>query len=353
MCGLARTDQILLCACVLNAVVLRHPARWGQRLRWLALVGSTAAIVLTPWFAWNQRTFGTLEQVSGQIKRHSSVLWGALPHDGSSPNAAIKTAVTRLFAPVVVVLRSLSVNYEMKARWTPWLLALWLVPALWLAALGARRIQARGATDMLSVGLVYILAHVVLYGVVFGFYAPWYAAPVAALSAMFVGAGVTSGFRSVRGRRLLVTLLPLLGVQIALVFINLQAQPHHRRGAEYHWRAQFDHALELFPKGLRIGLFDAGAAGYVAGWYPLITVVNLDGMVNNAAVVAIDAGRYPEYLIDHVDLFLQSPRRLRMFLDDEEFERCMRILELRKVPTPLPSDDGEVQNSSPPEERSK
>jgi hypothetical protein len=88
--------------------------------------------------------------------------------------------------------------------------------------------------------------------------------------------------------------------------------------------------LKSYSKGpIRIGLFDGGAAGYFAGWYPNVTIVNLDGLVNNVAIDSLDQGRYPEYVAANVDVFLQSPRRTMIFLDAAQYAHLLDLLERR------------------------
>jgi hypothetical protein len=64
-------------------------------------------------------------------------------------------------------------------------------------------------------------------------------------------------------------------------------------------------------------------------WYPNITIVNLDGLVNNAAIDALERGQYPEYVAANIDVFLQSPKRTGMFLDKPQYARLLDLLEKR------------------------
>jgi len=57
-----------------------------------------------------------------------------------------------------------------------------------------------------------------------------------------------------------------------------------------------------------------------------ITVVNLDCLVNNAAYDALRAGRYPEYVVRTVDVFIQPIGRTRMFLDRSQYEHLLHLL---------------------------
>jgi hypothetical protein len=104
---------------------------------------------------------------------------------------------------------------------------------------------------------------------------------------------------------------------------------HGARGAEIAWRERFDRVLRAAPAGGRIGAWDAGAAGYVALQYPQITIVNLDGLVNNRAFAAVREGRYAEYLLTELDYLIQPPQRARMYLAPDELAAFLAEFERR------------------------
>ena len=47
--------------------------------------------------------------------------------------------------------------------------------------------------------------------------------------------------------------------------------------------------------------------------------------MNNVAWNAVREGRYADYLVNNVDVYMQSPRRARTFLDDAQYERLIRL----------------------------
>jgi hypothetical protein len=331
LCGLARTDEVFIAFVAIMAVVAQRPGGWRKQVRWLAPAAATASVVLAPWFIWNQTTFGTLEQVSSQAKRLAKVLWGILPNDWSSPLAVMTTATTYLFTPVIVMAKWLCVEdlTHPTSRWTLSLAWLLLGPGLWVAFRGARVMRAKGAGPLLAFAAAFLTAHTVLYGFVLRFYAPWYAGPYFAVIAMFVAVGLSVDVRPTSGRMLLAgAALPMVASQLTLLLLFARNADHGKRGAERRWSQQFARILRRSPAGARVGLFDAGAAGYVSGWYPGIHIVNLDGLVNNQAIAALKQGRYPEYVVENVQ-FIQSVRRTKMFLNDSEYDRLLRLLRER------------------------
>jgi hypothetical protein len=78
------------------------------------------------------------------------------------------------------------------------------------------------------------------------------------------------------------------------------------RGEEAVVRPILTKIARLAPGTRTVGVFNAGAAGYFAPEIGPFTVVNLDGLVNNAAVVAWRNGRYFEYLENHVDVVIDD-----------------------------------------------
>ena len=327
--GLARTDLLPLAGGVAGIAAVHRPIRWRARLRWFGLAALTAGVVSSPWFGWNLQNFGTIEQTSGRAKRHAVYVYGMLPSRLDGPIHIVATGASRLFAPVVTLTGWLTREdfKNQPDKWWPWIAGLWLVVGSWLAVAGVRTLYAGGFRELVVLLVIFLASHVVLYGFVLGFYAPWYASAFCAFAAILVGCALAR----MRLRSLVPVLSLLACVQVTLPILHASSAPYVRRGAEHYWAARLTKIASSYPNGVRVGLFDAGAAGYVAGWIPRLTVVNLDGIVNNAALSAIEAGRYPEYIVDHVDILLQSPKRSKMFLGEGEYERLLELWAKRGV----------------------
>jgi hypothetical protein len=86
------------------------------------------------------------------------------------------------------------------------------------------------------------------------------------------------------------------------------------RGEERVVRPILTRIVRQAPGTRTVGIFNAGAAGYFAPEVGPITVVNLDGLVNNAAVTAWRAGDYLGYLERDVDVVINDANGTLNFL---------------------------------------
>jgi hypothetical protein len=73
-----------------------------------------------------------------------------------------------------------------------------------------------------------------------------------------------------------------------------------------------------------------GAFGYVATKFENVTVVNLDGVVNNRAYEAAREGRYGRYIADNIQVLVEDLRFGRPFYRPGEEQALTRLY--RKVP---------------------
>jgi hypothetical protein len=330
LCGLARTDNLPLAGLAAGAVLLGAGSRRLARL--LALAGG-AAVVSAPWFLWNLATFGDVIQVSGRAKLLARGLFGALPWDWSDPVRAADSAADLLAAPLRVPGLFLCGEEFTAGRWSFPLFLLTLAGLATAAVCGLRALRRRGRQREPAVifAVVYLLAHVAVYGAVWRAYASWYAHTVWALLILLAAAAAREAAAAGgRGRRTV-----RLGLAVAVAAQLLQwplflvRVPHGARGTELRFAALQEQVLvraaarraggDRLP--LVLGAFDAGALGYLLGRHPDVTVTNLDGLVNNAAFAAARDGRYEEWILQHVDYLAQDPARARLHLDSAGVER--------------------------------
>jgi 4-amino-4-deoxy-L-arabinose transferase-like glycosyltransferase len=330
LAGLARIDHLISLGLSLSLLIaLQRELPLRLRLRHLALVALLSATIVAPWFAWCRLEFGSFLPVSGQVKLYTDRIVSALPHDYSRPSAALYSSLHAVAAPVVSCARWLCGEEFTSMRWSWGAIGLSLLCGGFLIWQGTREWIRRAGSCTLWGALAFACVHQVLFGLIWHSYSVWYAHPLLALSCLALAALPRAG-RSWASSAALVGFVIL---QLGLGLGYALRVAHGARGAESAWRARFDRVLQVAPAGGRIGAWDAGAAGYVALLYPQITIVNLDGLVNNrGAFDAVRAGRYGEYLLSELDYLIQPPQRARMYLQGEELTRFLEAYRARSGP---------------------
>jgi hypothetical protein len=326
LAGLARIDQLAsLGAGVAVLLLSRRELALRARVLRLAAIGATSALVVAPWLLWCRLGFGSFIPVSGQVKLTTDHIVSALPRDLSHFGAALETTGYALFAPLLSCTRWLAGEEFAPMRWSVACAALSLLALAILFPLGARTLRRRGGGASLSVIAVFALVHQCLFGWLWRSYSVWYAHPLIALSCLLLAALPRDGSRWLRRS----AIAGFAAAQFTLAALYVVRVDHGARGAEIAWRERFDRVLRAAPAGGRIGAWDAGAAGYVALQYPQITIVNLDGLVNNRAFAAVREGRYAEYLLTELDYLIQPPQRARMYLAPDELAAFLAEFERR------------------------
>ncbi len=302
---LTRTDNAILLVCC-HGWLLWRTRRDGVRLRHAAASIAAAGVIAGPWLAWSWVRFGSPVQVSGLAVAHiARALAGA-------PAWLSATAATKLLhnlATVATYVPIYRVNNHSFVAAAAGNAA--IITALATAvALCYRRDVAESrrafvgrlapwAAPLVAYGLfiaVHTLRAVELRG--------WYysaTVPVASL-VLALGADYVAGCLSAAPatRRLLSgTALVLVAVVLAS---SLRAGAARRCG-EADGYAMITALNRALPDRTRLGSWNAGLFGY---FYERGEVVNLDGLVNNAAYAAIltrSVGAYVvrrdvDYLLD-------------------------------------------------------
>lgn len=312
---LARTDNGPLLGLTLALITLGSwfAARgaWRRLLGFFVVAGVTAALITLPWFLWNLVTFGTPWQVSGAAKLANPQIFGHVP-------AALGHRL-RYLAAFVWVPAFFAAGESMKHRaaftaiaWAEWLTLAALLPFLILALRRARAAFLRP----LALGLFgYLAAHAVIYALILRTYVVWYATVPTFILVLLAG-GVAAGELL---ERLRTAWRVALTVAVAAAGVLIFAQYFHAtqvkpRGEEFVVRPILTKIARQAPGTRTIGVFNAGAAGYFAPEIGPFTVVNLDGLVNNPAVTAWQAGRYFEYLDRNVDVVIDDADGTLSFL---------------------------------------
>ncbi len=269
---LGRTDHLIL---VMPPLLY---AWWvaGKDWRRLLVMGAAGLAVLSPWLAWNLATFGSVTQSSGAAFSYTQHQLLLVPQ-GSGPVTYAKGAI----------LGSLQV-----LRWIGYSLAapgVWVgLAALAVAATWRRRpwISSPRSTFLWSAALGVLLL-LAAHGAIRWSFRTWYAVPTLMVASLLVAA--FSSWSSLRLPRWVVGGAATLG----LVAYALAAQ---RYPAEHASQANMYRAAEWasrnVPADVRVGVFNSGIMAYFSGR----TVVNLDGLVSNAAADALRERRLWEYV---------------------------------------------------------
>lgn len=336
--GLARTDNLVVLGMAVSLFtillfrwrVTALPALFG----WLAAIAATAALVVAPWLLWNQTQFGSVIQTSGQMKLHTSGIYGTLHWDWSGLRGIVKSIWTIELTPLLWPTRYLAGEEFHEPRLT--YVVVWGVVACLFASVlaGGRALFERARDARLlalpAFSLLYLALHTFLYAGWWRIYASWYALPylgfLAVVQGMLLGA-LLSTASPVRPalRRGLVAALALLHLGLAAAFA--MTVPHEPKGPEKEFGPTLQRLAESLPNGSVVGAFNAGRLGYVARLHPSLVVTNLDGLVNNEVSAAVRRGTYRSYLVDRVDVLTEDPKFARMFLSAAEVDSLESIFE--------------------------
>lgn len=314
-CGWARTDNLVVAGGALVGWAgwqANACSAWRTHLGWLARVAVVSAVCMSPWFAWSYSKFRSVVQVSALMKHHVVDYWGQIPWNTASIATTVQSIISSLFAPVFVPTNLLAAE-EFGAASLYLVLSVILIltvtPVLWFGLRqGWLGRPDRTLKAVLVFPITYIGLHVFLFGFVGRQYATWYAHSPHALFCGLVGMAASPLLHGSKAMRGVVATWALAFIAVfAVEYVRYgSADGHGGRGPELRHRPAFEAILRQRPRGAVAGAFDAGAIGYIATAYPTITVVNLDGMVNNRVYRAYLDGRYEEYVRSTIDVALQD-----------------------------------------------
>ena len=281
--GFARVDALLAAPAmaVASAIALR---RAGEFRRLPGLAGAALAGVAVPtlaWMLWFVRATGSAVPVSGRAVRYQ-----ALSNVGHAPT------LSNLYLPMARRMAVTLLHGHAVSLATLVLLLGAIVACAGRAGLGEAWGRARPLGAMLGFAALLVVAYA---GFVF---APWYfsrylapaALPLAILAALWLD--VLRG-RLPQARRRAATI-----AAIALAAMLSLAHPAARRLADprppHAGYARIGAwAARQFAPGTMVGGSQSGGLGYVAD---SLVVLNLDGVVNAAALAAMQRHDYAGYL---------------------------------------------------------
>jgi len=314
--GLARVDNLIpvgIAAAMLALFASETHRSARARAAWVIGAAVTALIVAAPWLVWNQANFASIVPVSGQVKFQRPDIFGALPLNWNGIIPTVKSLIYQLFAPIVISSRYITGEEFMPARYSPVVGAGFLILLLIPVIASRTKILASFFSRNIAVFVgTYAAVHVLLFGFIWRAYMSWYALPFFALATVFAGMLIPSMKRARLAGALFIV------VSLLAYGLFLKRLPH-RSGGEL---AQYEERIEAVAQqstGVSIlGVYDAGAVGYVATKYPAVTVTNLDGLVNNAAYHAVQEGTFPEYILETVDVLFEPPSWALMYIDSTQ-----------------------------------
>lgn len=328
LCGLvslARTDTIMLAGLVLAGALLLPaagvpatagslrripaPSPFGPRLRGALVVVAVMLATVAPWVVWNLARFGTIVQVSARSHHlHAVTNRGAGAPEGLAQNLRVGANLARGLAdqfatrlhipfPLAVALLVAGVAF----------FALWMVHAL--RAPGTRG-AARRALRALDAPVLYAVGFLAATFLVLGHIRSWYIAGPLAVGALLVSLPARFGWGdpgAPRAGRLMARIVFVVTIAGHMALAPVYA--HHivtSARTKFVWREVAEWVGAHTEPGTRVASFNSGSFGYLSPR----TVVNLDCVVNNPGMEALEQRRLIEFLRDW---------QIRYVIDDEGY----------------------------------
>lgn len=274
---LARSDSIFLLAAVSAGFLAERERPLRARAAAACAVCATALLVCAPWFAWNLASFGTIRQVSGEVKPYLQRL--LFLKEGGAYDAAHLVPKLLENAKMSSVMMATSSGLRTFGFTALLLLAV-------MAVLLPRAREDRTGLPLADVLLAYLGGIFCFYSFYFWHIQAWYFhTPLMAFSILL--GWTASRWAGLFPRRGNAVITAVLAVILAVSALN---GARHWRIGFYPWQASFyDVAHDLgrrFGAEGRFGAFNSGIYGY----YSSVPVVNMDGLVNNRAYRAMREG---------------------------------------------------------------
>lgn len=317
---LTRTDTAFAAAAIAVWVLWQVRAR---PLRTVATQAGAAAVtalaVVLPWLVWNLATFGTIEQASTRAR--PMVMWQLATGDTSPQLAEGVTAATSYLLE----------NWSVDLGWAPLLAVGALVAACWAWRRfgfphGWTRQLLLLAMLLLGSGTLLAAFHSGVRLLSREYYFEWVrmavgilvAAAVAGFAAAAVGSAPPEGRRETQRR----ADLGLCLLTVATAFLAASATVQHLRDPPFDWQLSMVDAGRWLEQHTepdeRIVSFNSGLIGY----FSQRPVINLDGVINNASLAALEDEQLARFICDsgarwYVDFDPVVLGEYRSFLGDD------------------------------------
>jgi hypothetical protein len=289
---------------------------------WLLITGASALAIMSPWFIWNLSNFGSILQVSGQVKFYSHGIYGALSTDWSSISGVVKSLLYPAAAPVFWPTRWLLGEEFQPPRLTIivvfFLACGVLIPLVYARRSLISRLRATNSTFLITCPLILMFLHTLVLGFVFRSYGTWYALPYFACLCLIVAVSVPSFLTDPAVPRWLSKPFPIFATTLlmAVLALGICRFPWQLDRLEKGWGSEIDAVAVRYPQGAVVGAFNAGIISWVASPHKNIKVTNLDCLVNNLAFAAVKRSAYLEYVINTVDVMAENPKGAAMYLTE-------------------------------------
>lgn len=293
---LARVDTAILVALLGLSELTRGS------FRRLLVVAGAAVVVVAPWWLYSLAEFGTMVPQSGAAVQELVSVHRDIGLE--IPEQLAWGAGTLIGAPFTEFRALRDFLFPRPALATIVWLGIFVALMFAIVRLGALR-RERGPLLALMLHGAVILAFYSLVVSALWFF-DRYLAPAHAVATLLIAAAAGSAWRSARGRgRWRVPAVALMAVLAALTVVSFTQSasfvletPAASRGAGYDgangYREVARQIIAMAPDGAVIGSLQSGALGYYAGERG-IKVVNLDGVVDQNAAVALRDSRLAAY----------------------------------------------------------
>lgn len=278
---LARLDTALYAVAVLCWVLFRKGWKYGfPRAVGTGLVMS---LVVLPWLAWNYLTFDMVLTSASQTGALVSYTLNAQDH-GVSLFEIAKATVYHFYNGVDLLL--------LTRTGAPWLLL--VLVGVWCAGIVRTSTLPKRFADLRAI-------HVLALGFILLFVAnvvvrwggrPWYFMSFEFFIALLVVFAISSLSLSASSKKALVLILAIL--MSFFFYVSWSKHIRNQYVNQLEMYAMANWMSENLPHDTRVGVYNSGLIGY----FSTVTVINLDGLVNNAVYYAMKEKRVWEYIQD-------------------------------------------------------
>jgi hypothetical protein len=264
-------------------------------VRGVAAAGAAMVSVLIPWIVWNIAQFGTLVQVSARSHHLHAV---------TNRVAAESDRVAQTMRLSFSLARGLLTQLAARAALPVPVIVLLLVAGVavfvaWVAGLirdPRTRLEIERMARLLDAPVLYAIGFLLATFVVLGHIRSWYIAGPLVVGALLVAVPAHFGWGDPLVSRPTRVLSRVILIAVLLAHTPLAAS--YTLGivlsarTPFTWRQAAAWVGEHTKPGDRVASFNSGSFGYLSPR----TVVNLDGVVNNPGMRALEEHRLLEFL---------------------------------------------------------
>jgi hypothetical protein len=295
--GLARIDFGIVFAVAASVLLVSRVASF----RWLAACGSTAFLLIAPWFAWVHHVSGTPLPSSGLAQASVVTGTGLLDRLASMASALVQDVTPWSYTAGRLQLTLLTIS-----GWA-------MVAALVYRRPRLPRLFSPAVAGTVLAWVAGVAALIPVYTMFFWsshFYAR-YMAPLSVLAFPIIGSGLAGFFATHPERRWTTLIYVVMLVSFSLSAVGSLHSGHI--GNTHVFSAGF---IQKHFSVERVGAFQSGVIGYFND-----NVRNLDGKINGEALRATRARKLGEYLDEaRIEVLIDWPEVLRANLEETSLQ---------------------------------